>query len=831
MKRFLLLATGIMIVPILASAQINVQWETRYTAAGANNDVPSEMFVDGSGNVYVTGSSYTAATGYNIITRMYNSAGIVQWTSSYNGAGNGIDEGRALAVDASGNVYVTGYTFVGGSNFDMITIKYNSVGTQQWALTNGNGGTNYDEARDIVVDNAGDIIVVGGIQTSTTNTDYRTIKYTSAGAVSWTQDFSSTGSNLDMALAVTVDAANSVFVTGHSFNTGQDLNIRTIKYNSAGTVQWNTQVNYSIINSLDTPTSIVVDGSGNTYVTGRTYNGATTEDDIVTIKYNNAGTITASIQENGTANSIDKANKIKLDATGNVFVAGKLKNSGTAEDFYVVKYNSSLVAQWEYVYNGQGGNYDEAYDMSFDAGGEIYATGYSYLSATNNDFLTVRLKLTDGSQSWLTRFNGTANNSDQARSMAVDAIGNIYVTGESKGSGTGSDYSTIKYCQLTTDAGLDTAICSGTSVQLNVTGGSTIVWQATGTLSCLNCANPVSTPPTDETYIVSTTDGNGCTDYDTVMVIINPLPGPVITASGPTSFCIGEDVDLTASGFSAYNWSTGDTTATITVSASGTYGVTVTDVMGCNNQTSQQVVVYPLPNIDAGTATPFCTGDSTQLLATNGDTYVWNSSPDLSNLTIADPYASPTSTTTFYVTGTDENGCVNTDSVVVNVNQLPSQPSNTYVSATFTCVTNNTSGNQWYMNGVPISGETGQTYVVTANGDYWVVYTDINGCASINSDTVTVTGIGVSEMENKYGFSIYPNPNDGIFSLNLSLTQSADIKIEMMDVIGKTIITESYSDMNGSFRRSFDQSHLPKGIYLVRVKINNETITKRLIIR
>lgn len=826
MKRLLLLATGTFSALIL-SAQINVQWETRYTAAGANNDIPVEMYVDGAGNVYVTGSSYTAASGYNIVTRKYNNAGVVQWTSTYNGAGNGIDEARGIAVDGSGNVYVTGYTFVGGTNFDMITVKYNSGGTQQWALTNDGAGF-YDESRDIVVDNAGDIIVVGGIQATSTNTNYRTIKYTAAGAVAWSQDYSS-GANLDMALAVTVDAANSVFVTGHAFNTGQDLNIRTIKYNSAGTQQWNTQVNYSIINSLDTPTSIAVDASGNTFVTGRTYNGATTEDDIVTIKYNNAGTIVANTLENGTANSIDKANKLKIDASGNVYVAGKLKNFGSAEDFYVVKYDNSLNEQWAYSYNGQGGNYDEAYDLSFDGSGEIYATGYSYLSSSNNDFLTVRLKLTDGSQSWETRFNGTANNSDQAKSMAVDAIGNVYVTGESKGSGTGTDYSTIKYCQLTTNAGPDTSICSGTSVQLIITGGPTVVWQPTATLSCLNCANPVATPSADETYIVSTTDGNGCTDYDTVSVTINPLPGPVITASGPTSFCIGDSVTLTASGFSSYSWSTGDTTASITVNTAGNYGVTVTDAMGCNNSTNQVITVFSLPNIDAGSADPFCEGDSTQLSASGGVSYVWDPSPDLSNLTVSNPFASPTATSTYYVTGTDGNGCENIDSVTVVVYPLPSQPTNTYIITPPTVVTNNATGNQWYLNGVPISGATGQTHSVVANGDYWVVYTDANGCASMNSDTVTVTGIGVGEIENKYHFSVYPNPNNGNFTLNLSLTQSENIKIEMLDVIGKVIVTESYS-ASGIFRKSFSADHLPKGIYMVRVNIGNDTITKRVII-
>lgn len=812
-------------------AQINVQWESRYNGSGLNTpEIVSDMFVDPAGNIYVTGSSYSAASGYDIVTVKYDNSGSQLWASVFNGSGNGIDESKALAVDASGNVYVCGYSFRGGSNFDYTTLMYNSAGVQQWQQYYDAGASLFDEANDIAVDASGNVYVTGAARTSSTNTNMRTLKYNNAGVQQWMADFTSSGSNLDQGKLIVLDAAGSPYVAGNAFNTGQDLNYRILKYNPAtGAQVWTVQYNHSL-NSYDYPTDMALDASGNLFVTGYSYNGAASDDDVHTIKINTSGTIVNTVIFNGTANSADISNAIQIDVSGNVYVAGRAKNTGSSEDFWVAKYNNSLGQVWSDSYNGSGANYDEATAIAIDLSGNVYVTGYSYLNSSNNDFLTVKYDPASGSRLWTTRFNGTANNSDQAKAINVDAAGNVYVSGDSKGSGTGTDYSTIKYCQLTTNAGADEQICSGDDVQLNATGGSSWQWTPATGLSSTTVANPLAAPSSTTIYVVSSTDGNGCTDYDTIEVVVNPLPGPVITPDGPTSFCVGDSVTLSASGFASYSWNTGSGNSEITVYTAGTYTVTVTDAMMCNNFTSISVSVNSLPNVDAGTTAAFCAGDSVQLQASGAVNYLWDSNPELSDETIADPYASPLTDTWFYVHGIDANGCMNVDSVEVNVNPLPATPTNTFIQANYTLVTNNASGNQWYLNGVPVSGGTNQVLNITANGQYWVVYTDANSCMSQNSDTVTILDVSVEDLNNHPLFTLFPNPNNGLMKLQVDQIQDGVLQMEMLNLVGEQVfVLQEFA--SGHYEKSFDFTSLAKGIYLFRLSSGDLVMTQRVIIR
>src|SRR5688572_26391806 len=164
MKKIILSCVFIFNLSLVNQAQINVQWETRYTGSGSNPDNVSDMFVDASGNIYVTGSAYNGASGYDIVTRKYNNNGGVTWTATFNGDGNGSDVAAALVVDANGNVFVTGYSYRSGVNYDITTIKYTAAGAQSWQLYSGNGTSAFDEGRDIAVDMNNDVIVTGGIQ-------------------------------------------------------------------------------------------------------------------------------------------------------------------------------------------------------------------------------------------------------------------------------------------------------------------------------------------------------------------------------------------------------------------------------------------------------------------------------------------------------------------------------------------------------------------------------------------------------------------------------------------------------------------------------------------
>lgn len=819
-------------------AQINVQWEARFNGASNNIDRVADMFVDAAGNVYVTGSSYSSVSGFDIVTIKYDNAGTQLWSSTFNGSGNGSDNASALAVDASGNVYVAGTAFRSGTDYDFTVIKYNGSGTLQWQVYNGS--TFYDEAREITVDAANEPIVVGGFQATSSNTNFRTLKLNSStGATTWFQDFSNS-TNLDIAVNVTTDASNNVYVTGHSFQTGQDLNIRTIKYNSAGTVQWSTQHNEnSTLNSYDMPSYISVDASGNTYVLGVVFNGSVSDDDILLVKYNTTGVVTGTLELNGTANDKDKAGGLVVDASGNIYIGGRIKGVSTAEDFLVAKYNSSFTQLWIDKYNGSGSNYDEAVDIKLDGtGAYLYATGYSFLSASNNDYVTIKYDASTGNHEWITRFNGPANNSDQARSMSIDGTGNVYVSGDSKGSGTNLDYSTIKYCQLTTVASVDDdTICVGQTINLTVAGGLSASWTVAGTagLSCTSCTNPTSTPTADEIYIVSTQSATGCVDYDTVEVIVNPLPGPVITADGPTTFCIGDSVELTASGFALYSWNTGETSSTIMADTTGTYTVTVTDADGCANFTSVNIIVNGLPSISAGANEAHCQGDSTQLAASGGVSYVWNSDPFISSTSIFDPYVFPSvpGTYSYVVTGTDINGCKNSDTVEVTVNPTPATPLLFRPgSSDLIFVTNFTNGISWYQNGtyLPAAGSINQLNLadtlmpwacqVGITNNYTAQYTDSNGCVSPMSAPLVVDTlysddcyIGVMELDFATNVLMYPNPANHTITLEFNLSQVQNIVLSIMDMAGQMVKSNQYVNLQGRALVQLNVSTLESGIY------------------
>lgn len=107
-----------------SNAQVTQQWEVRYNGQGIGNNNACSIAVDASGNVYVTGSSVGKGSYYDYVTIKYNSLGGRQWIAAYNGTENRWDLAKSIAVDDSGNVYVTGGSHGSGTRFEYVTIKY-----------------------------------------------------------------------------------------------------------------------------------------------------------------------------------------------------------------------------------------------------------------------------------------------------------------------------------------------------------------------------------------------------------------------------------------------------------------------------------------------------------------------------------------------------------------------------------------------------------------------------------------------------------------------------------------------------------------------------------
>ncbi len=444
MKKFLLVSLFLFLHPLPFFA---ADWVARYNGTGNGADSAKAIVVDNSGYVYVTGESYGGSVpSTDIVTIKYNpSNGETLWVRRYN---NTTERAQAIAVDGSGNVYVTGATYV--SNGDWVTVKYNSSGVQQWAKIYNGPGNGSDMPYAIAVDGSGNVYVTGYLRVgSDKNADFATIKYNpSNGDTLWVRTYNGPGNGGDAANAIAVDGSGNVYVTGYSESTANSFNYDylTIKYNSSGEEQWVKRYN-GPGNFSDSPYAIAVDGSGNVYVTGYSYGGFTTGYDYATIKYNSSGEEQWVKRYNGPGNGNDRATAIAVHQYGSVFVTGFSQGSGTSFDYATIKYNSSGVEQWVKRYNGPGNGNDSAraIAVSDDPYANVYVTGFSYGSGTSYDCATVKYSRL-GDSMWAERYNNYDTTRDKAVAIAYYS-GAVYVTGYSESApGSGNyDYLTIKY--------------------------------------------------------------------------------------------------------------------------------------------------------------------------------------------------------------------------------------------------------------------------------------------------------------------------------------------------------------------------------------------------
>jgi hypothetical protein len=164
-------------------------------------------------------------------TIKYSSTGVSLWTNRYNGPGNGDDYATAVVVDGSNSVIVTGYSLVSGGGSDYATIKYSGGGVPLWTNRYNGSGKGYDRAYAVALDGSGNVIVTGySLGSPGPNSDYATIKYSSAGVPLWTNRYNGPGNGSDQAAAVAVDHSGNVIVAGHSDGGGYNYDFATVKY-------------------------------------------------------------------------------------------------------------------------------------------------------------------------------------------------------------------------------------------------------------------------------------------------------------------------------------------------------------------------------------------------------------------------------------------------------------------------------------------------------------------------------------------------------------------------------------------------------------------------
>lgn len=428
----------ILLLPALATAQ---SWVARYDGTGSV-DKAAAMAVDYAGNIIVTGFSTGTGSGHDYLTVKYNPQGETLWTRRYSSSGNAPDEACAVAVDAAGNVYVTGQSRQGNHEV-ALTIKYSSTGLQQWVCpVAGFGADSNAAARAIALDANGNVYICGYAQDSTGGTNYLVAKLTGTGTVAYVARYDGPANGADTAHALTADAAGNVYVTGSSAGAGTGLDFATIKFDAHGDTVWVARYN-GPGNANDIARALVLDGSGNLLVAGQSW-GSGTVFDYATIKYLPAGDTAWVRRYNHTpTNGVDIPYALTVDAADNVYVTGS-SESNRYEDYATIKYSSAGIQRWVSRYNGSTNGVDEAKAVVVDAAGNVYVTGYSE-SGNDYDVFTVQYD-SSGTARWSHRYNTTpANDDDQGVAIAVPLSGLTYVTGFSFTGTPNYDYLTLKY--------------------------------------------------------------------------------------------------------------------------------------------------------------------------------------------------------------------------------------------------------------------------------------------------------------------------------------------------------------------------------------------------
>ena len=214
-------------------------WLARYNGTGNGNDIARAIVLRSSSDVFITGGSQDALGKYDYATINYNSSGVLQWVSRYNGSANGDDQAYAIGVQSSSRVYVTGKSLQVGSFNDFVTVRYNqSSGDEDW-VSAFNGTANDDDGA-VAILGGGSPYVLGSSAGSGVGSDYALVQYSgSNGDENWNTRYNGPGNNNDIPYAMT-SFGGGVIVTGSSMSGVKGSEYLTIKYVDKNEMKYRT---------------------------------------------------------------------------------------------------------------------------------------------------------------------------------------------------------------------------------------------------------------------------------------------------------------------------------------------------------------------------------------------------------------------------------------------------------------------------------------------------------------------------------------------------------------------------------------------------------------
>jgi hypothetical protein len=777
------------------------EWSTY--CGGSGDEWPGSLKTDQSGNTYLSGyttSSISIATtgahqtvfagGINstgdAFVVKFNNAGVRQWATYY--GGNGSDNGRACAIDAGGNVYLTGTTNTGGwwspgsasviagpgsfistytTGTNGFLVKFNNSGVKQWGTyTYGNPGA-------CVTDLNGDVYIAGEFPANfsggttaiiATSGAHQTasgggqdgfiIKFTSSGVRIWGTYYGGGGSEVLTSLAI--DNNNNLYASGHGWtNTGTTIATPgshqfnyggfnsdgfLVKFNSSGLRLWAT---YYGATDYDYGWSCCTDPSGNVYLAGTQLN----------YYYPYSGTLIATP---GSYQSVI---------------------GGGSSDAYLVKFNPSGIRQWATYYGGNGS--EDGLSCFSDAYGNIYLSGITTSTASiaspgafqtsfgggNYDAFLAKFD-NNGLRKWGTYYGDTGI--EYGNICITDVSNNVYLCGivnstvniastgshQSSFGGGPLDVFIAKFSECYTPAIpvnvtpiANSTLCTGNITSLTAQSNGNITWYTSLSGTLVAGLGASFTTPTLAAGVYTYYAGASlCGDSINpiriaVTFTVSANTPPIITAN-TGSICSGQTFTIQPSGASSYTIYGGS--FIVTPLFTTPYLISGTSSLGCVSSSYATVTVSPSPTITVNSGNR-CDGTIYTITPSGAFTYTISGN----SFTVA-----PNVNTSYSVTGTSSTGCAATNTAVVNVNVIPS-PTITVTPSGSICA-----GEVFFINASsgPVQGWccwsiTGGDYNVTPSvtTSYTVTGWAMNGCS--DTGVVTVSVFPVPSLSVTNGFT------------------------------------------------------------------------------
>jgi len=699
-----------------------LQWGTYYGrgASATGNEGGYGVVTDQNNNIFLTGyvdhptgiatpGAYQSAlvAGDDAFVAHFSSGGSLLWGTYYaGGTGSGNNSGYGIAIDANGNVLVTGETptttgvatagtyqtaYGGGFTSAFISQFDSSNGSLKWATYLG--GNSFDYGKSIALNGSGNIIVAGYSCCDNAIATYNAYQTLNAFADIFIANLNSNGtllnwgtyyggSNTEFLGGMALDAAGGILVTGQTSSSSSIATPGAYQTLFGGGVYDVFVAKFSAFSLNYTVTPVICNG-GNNGIIAVSLSGGTapftylwnTGQTTQTVNGLSAGTYTVTVTDAASAVIIyGVAVTQPLVLTTNMTTTPDIcsQDNGTG------KANVSGGTS-PYTYNWNNG-------QTTQTAKNLSAGNYTVTITDNNNCPSITGTITISSSTALVVTTSKNLSICPGINSTISATGGtsyIWSTGATGNTITISPYTTTMYTvsvtggsctkdtsiKITTNPlpiitiGGNTSICSGSSATLTATGGNKYLWNTGAIIN-----NITVSPTTATTYTVIVTNSFGCTDSSNVTVTVLP----VVAISNSQTICSGDSTQLSASGGNSYLWNTGATTNSIKISptSSTNYIVTVNNGL-CSNSAGAKVTVNPKPIATTCCNATITSGENVTLTLTtaNGNTINWTPTTILSCNTCTNPTANPTVNTTYYLTITDNNGCQKTDSITITVKQ------------------------------------------------------------------------------------------------------------------------------------------------------------------